>query len=159
MKQVSTLFLKSAVFLIGLTVLALCVFVLPEIAKEMIDVMPVQYELLPILIAMAASTIPFYIALYQALKLLNLIDKNKAFSELSIRALKTIKKSATTIGFLYIACVPYLYIIAEGDDAPGVFAIGLVIIFASIVVAVLAAVLQKLLQNAIDIKSENDLTV
>jgi hypothetical protein len=78
MKQVSTLFLKSAVFLIGLTVLALCVFVLPEIAKEMIDVMPVQYELLPILIAMAASTIPFYIALYQALKLLNLIDKNKS---------------------------------------------------------------------------------
>jgi len=32
-------------------------------------------------------------------------------------------------------------------------------IFASLVVAVFAAVLQKLLKNAIDIKSENDLTI
>ena len=37
--------------------------------------------------------------------------------------------------------------------------VGLVIIFASMVIAVFAAVLQRLLQEAIDIKSENDLTV
>jgi len=36
---------------------------------------------------------------------------------------------------------------------------GLVIIFASVVIAAFAALLQKLLQNAIEIKSENDLTV
>jgi capsular polysaccharide biosynthesis protein len=35
----------------------------------------------------------------------------------------------------------------------------MVIIFASLVIAVFAAVLQKLIKNAIDIKSENDLTV
>ena len=48
---------------------------------------------------------------------------------------------------------------AEIDDAPGIIVIGLVIIFASMVIAVFAAVLQRLLQEAIDIKSENDLTV
>jgi hypothetical protein len=32
-------------------------------------------------------------------------------------------------------------------------------VFASMVIAVFAAVLQKLLQNAMDIKSDNDLTV
>jgi hypothetical protein len=37
--------------------------------------------------------------------------------------------------------------------------IGLVIIFASMVIAVFAAVLQRLLQEAIHIKSENDLTI
>jgi hypothetical protein len=40
-----------------------------------------------------------------------------------------------------------------------VIAIGLVIVGASVAVAVFAAVLQRLLENAIAIKSENDLTV
>ena len=55
--------------------------------------------------------------------------------------------------------MPLFYLIAEMDDAPGIILIGLVLIFASMVIAVFAAVLQRLLQEAIDIKSENDLTV
>ncbi|WP_371326733.1 DUF2975 domain-containing protein [Psychrobacillus sp. OK028] len=42
---------------------------------------------------------------------------------------------------------------------PGVIFVGLVVPFASMMIAVFAAVLQKLLKNAIDIKSENDLTI
>jgi hypothetical protein len=38
-----------------------------------------------------AAAIPFYFALYQAFKLLSYIDGNKAFSELSVKALKNIK--------------------------------------------------------------------
>ncbi|KYD16710.1 hypothetical protein B4119_0276 [Parageobacillus caldoxylosilyticus] len=48
---------------------------------------------------------------------------------------------------------------AEVDDAPGIILIGMVIIFGCMVVAVFASILQKLLKNAIDIKSENDLTI
>jgi hypothetical protein len=55
--------------------------------------------------------------------------------------------------------MPYIVYVADKDDPPGATAIGLVIIVASCVIAVFAAVLQKLLQNAIEIKSENDLTV
>ena len=55
--------------------------------------------------------------------------------------------------------LPLFYLFAEIDDAPGVIFIGLVVPFASMVIAVFAAVLQRLLQEAIDIKSENDLTV
>jgi hypothetical protein len=55
--------------------------------------------------------------------------------------------------------MPFIINAADTDDAPGVVAIGLVIIFASAIVAVFAAVLQKLVQNAVNIKSENDLTV
>ena len=112
-----------------------------------------------VLIDLYASAIPFYFALYQAFKLLSYIDKNKAFSELSVKALKKIKYCAITISILYVLGMPLFYLIAEKDDAPGVIVIGLVIIFASMVIAVFAAVLQKLLQEAIDIKSENDLTV
>lgn len=101
----------------------------------------------------------FYFALYQAFTLLSYIDRNKAFSELSVRALKKIKYSAITISLLLVAGMPLFYLIAEMDDAPGIILIGLVLIFASMVIAVFAAVLQRLLQEAIDIKSENDLTV
>ncbi|TWJ96497.1 hypothetical protein CHCC20487_0827 [Bacillus licheniformis] len=106
-----------------------------------------------------AAAIPFYFALYQAFKLLSYIDQNKAFSELSVRALKNIKYCAITISILFAAGMPLFYLIAEMDDAPGIILIGLVLIFASMVIAVFAAVLQRLLQEAIDIKSENDLTV
>ena len=101
----------------------------------------------------------FYFALYQAFKLLSYIDKNKAFSELSVKALKNIKYCAITISILYVVVMPFVYLVAETDDAPGLIVIGMVIIFASMVIAVFAAVLQRLLKEAIDIKSENDLTV
>ncbi len=42
---------------------------------------------------------------------------------------------------------------------PGIAIIGLTIIFTSVVIAVFTAVLQKLLKNVLDIKSENDFTV
>ena len=112
-----------------------------------------------VLIDLYATAIPFYFALYQAFKLLSYIDKNKAFSDLSVKALKNIKYCAITISILYVAGMPLFFLMADKDDAPGIIVLGLVIIFASIVIAVFAAVLQKLLKDAIDIKSENDLTV
>jgi Protein of unknown function (DUF3036). len=117
------------------------------------------YLLNPLLTGMYMAAIPFFVALYQALRLLSFIDKNEAFSELSVRALKKIKYCAATISILYVAVMPLFYLMAQEDDAPGIVVIGLVITFASIVIAVFAALLQKLLKNAIDIKSENDLTV
>src|SRR5690606_9880550 len=137
-------------------------FLLPKIAKEAINATEsgseLAYVVFGILIIMYVSTIPFYFALYQTLKLLNYIDKNKAFSELSVTALKKIKNCAIIISGLYVVALPLVYVIAEWDDAPGLILIGMVIIGASMVIAVFAAVLQKLLKEAIDIKSENDLT-
>ncbi len=154
MKRGSTLFLRGVVILMGGGVLALCIFVLPRIIGS-IDLG--GYD--PILLGMYVPAIPFFFALYQTLKLLGLIDANNAFSEASVTVLKNIKYCAIAIGALYSAGMPYIFYVAEKDDAPGVVALGLVIIFAAIVVAVFAAVLQKLLRNAIDIKSENELTV
>ncbi len=164
MKRGSTLFLKLAVILIGIPVLALCILVLPQIASVAIQeakngATTLPYMVLGILALMYASAIPFYTALYQAFKLLSYIDKNKAFSQISVIALKKIKHCAITISGLYLVALPFVFIVAQWDDAPGLVLIGMVIIGASMVVAVFAAVLQRLLQEAIDIKTENDLTV
>ncbi|WP_144526458.1 DUF2975 domain-containing protein [Peribacillus simplex] len=160
MKLGTTLFLKIAVIFIGIPVLALCIFFVPEIANFAAELYPdMAYLKYLVFIDLYASAIPFYFALYQAFKLLSYIDKNKAFSELSVRALKTIKNCAITISGLYVLGMPLFYLIADMDDAPGIILIGMVVIFASLVIAVFAAVLQRLLQEAIDIKSENDLIV
>ncbi|MGY0693734.1 DUF2975 domain-containing protein [Virgibacillus sp. FSP13] len=160
MKRGSTLFLKIAVILIGIPILALCIFVVPGIANFAAELYPdIAFIKYLILIVMYGAAIPFYFALYQAFKLLSYIDKNKAFSDLSVRALKNIKYCAIIISILYVVGMPLFYLMAERDDAPGIIVIGMVIIFASMVIAVFAAVLQRLLKQAIDIKSENDLTV
>ena len=151
MKPGSTLFLKGVVICLGITVLVLCYL----IAINLDNVGP--YRL--ILLGMYVPAVPFFVALYQAMRLLSLIDKGKAFSKLSIRALNIIKYCALIISALYAAGMPYIYIVANKDDAPSVIVIGLVVVFASIVVATFAALLQRLLQDAWDIKSENDLTV
>ncbi|HDR7783880.1 MULTISPECIES: DUF2975 domain-containing protein [Bacillus] len=160
MKQGSTLFLKTAIILIGIPVFALCIFLIPNIGNYAAELYPdIAYIKYLILINLYATVIPFYFALYQAFKLVSYIDKGNAFSKLSVRALKKIKQCAVTISVLYVIGMPLFYLIAEKDDAPGIIIIGMLLIFASMVIAVFAAVLQRLLKDAIDIKSENDLTV
>ena len=45
------------------------------------------------------------------------------------------------------------------DDAPGLIIIGMAIAGGAFVVAVFASVLKRLLQDAVNVKSENDLTI
>ena len=159
MKQVTTLFLKLAVIFIGIPVLALCIFLVPHMAnfaaKLYPNIAPMKYL---VFIVMYGAAVPFYFALYQAFNLLRYIDENTAFSELSVKALKNIKCCAITISGLYVLGLPLFHFIAKKVDPP-IGLMGLIIIFASLIIAVFAAILQRLLQEAINIKLENDLTV
>lgn len=158
MKRYSTVILKIALFIIMLPVLALSIYGVPWLARNPVN--PDYANILyPILIGMYVSSIPFYIALFKANQLLCYIDKNKAFSQISVNALNNIKYCAIAFSTLYVVMMPFVYFVAEKDDAPGLVIVGLVPIFASMVIAVFSAVLQRLLQDAIDLKSENDLTV
>jgi hypothetical protein len=138
----STLFLKISVVLMGIPVLALSIFWFPWLVNNPVnpDYATIIY---PILIGIYGSVIPFFAALYQAFKLLSYIDKNQAFSNLSVKALKNIKFNALMISGLYVIVMPFVYLVADLDDAPGLIIIGMVPIFASMVIAVFAAVLQN----------------
>jgi hypothetical protein len=151
--QRSTWFLKATLVLMGLAVAGLCV----GAVWAGFDDKTGLYR--PVMFGLPVTAIPFFVALYQAWKLLNNIDKNEAFSPLSIQALRNIKLCAITITALYAILMPFIFIAGEKDDAPGAILMGLVLMCAPIVVAVFAALLQKLLQNGMDIKSENELTV
>lgn len=154
MKQGSTLFLRLAIILIGLFVLTMCVYVIPLIIST--D----ETELYkPLLIGLYIPAAPFFWALYQSLKILDYIDANNAFSIESVKAFKNIKNCGIIIGIIFVLALPFIYRAADMDDAPGVMLLGLVIVGASFVIAAFSSLLQKLVQNAVDIKTENDLTV
>ncbi|MDA2635479.1 DUF2975 domain-containing protein [Bacillus cereus group sp. BfR-BA-01538] len=159
LKRSSTMFLKVIIFLAGISVLALCILLVPEMANFAANlypnIAPMKYL---VFIVMYGAAVPFYVALYQAFNLLQYIDENTAFSELSVKALKNIKRCAITISSLYVLSLPLFYFIAKKMDPP-IGLVGLIIVFASLVISVFAAILQRLLQEAINIKSENDLTV
>ena len=154
-----TIFLKTVVVLMGIPVLGICIFVLPVLGNFDEWIPKFAYLQYPFLIGMYTTALAFFFALYQALKLLSYIDKNNAFSDLSVKAIRIIKNCAITISCIYVLEMPIFVLMGDTDDSPGLVALGLVFMFASIVIAVFAAVLQKLLINAIEIKSENDLTV
>lgn len=64
--------------------------------------------------------------------------------------LKNIKYCGGIIGIIYGGCMPFLFLLAEKDYAPGLILIGLAFTFTSIVIAVIASVLQNLLEDVID---------
>ena len=158
MKKKETLFLKSLILLIAIAVVTFLIFLTIPLKDELSQPYE-ERDYLPIFTVLYFSAVPFLYGLYQSFKLLTLIDKNKAFSKLAISSLNRIKFSSLGISAIFTIDLPFIFKIADADDAPVLMLFALIIIFATFIVATFAAVLQKLLQNALEIKSENELTV
>ena len=150
--------MKVVILLIAIGVLAgLIWFPQTEGRATNLDLISIYTD--PFIIYIYIASTPFFIGLYQAFKLLNLIDANKAFSQGAVNTLRNMKFAALSlIGFIVLA-IFYIHFFARGDDPAGPTALGIFVSFAATVIATAAAVFQRLLQNAVDIKSENDLTV
>jgi hypothetical protein len=89
---------------------------------------------------------------------LGYIRRNEIFSQRSVRALRTIKYCALAIiGFVAVSVI--FMINGDRDDRPAGVFMRILITFPSMVVAIATAVFERILQNAVDMKSENDLTV
>ena len=154
MKRSSTIFLQVVIVLIGIGALA---FVLLAPQKNAGATLFEKYFNAFVAYTYAASS-PFFVALFQAFKLLGYIGRNEIFSPGSVRALRNIKYCALTIiGFVAISVV--FMIGGDREDRPGGVFMRILVTFPSIVVATAAAIFERILQNAVDIKSENDLTV
>ena len=154
-----TIFLKVVIVLIGIVALAVMIrFPLTEGRAVNLDLFNIYSD--PFIIYGYLASIAFFVALYQAFKLLGYIGQNKAFSLSSVKALRTIKYCAIILSILIVMAAVYIRIFhAKDDDPAGFIAIAILATFTSTVIATAAAVFEKLLQRAVDIKSENDLTV
>ena len=159
MKRISTIFLQAVIVLIGIVALAILIRVpLTEGRAENLDLLSIYAD--PLILYGYAASIAFFVALYKAFKLLGYIGQNKVFTSNSVGALKSIKYCAIVLSILIVTAGVYIKIFHNKEDDPaGFLAICIVTTFASIVVATAAAIFEKILQNAIDMKSENDLTI
>ncbi len=160
MKKTLIIFLQAVIALIGIGVL---IFMLWEPHLEGRNVNATIFQIYfndPFLAYTYAGSIAFFIALYQAFKLLGQIGQNKVFSLNSVKALRSIRYCAIVLSAWIVGAGLYIRMFhAQNDDPAGFLAICIVATFISVVVAIAAAVFEKTLQNAVDIKSENDLTV
>lgn len=159
MKRISIVFLQAVIVLIGIVALAILIrFPLTEGRATNLDLFSIYFD--PFILYGYAISIAFFIALYKAFKLLRYIGQNKVFSSNSVKTLKGIKYCAIVLSILIVLAGLYIRLFHNKEDDPaGFLAICIVTTFASIVVATAAAIFEKLLQNAIDMKSENDLTI
>ena len=151
-KLSSIFFLKIVTFLIGIAVLAVCIYWLPQTAIRDAKVRPGDYSIYPLLICAYGVCITFSVALYQAYKLLSYININNAFSELSLKSLKVIKKCAFTIIFFILFLIVHLRVFAmfTGEDAAGPIALGLIGILVTAIIAAIIDVLQKPIKNILE---------
>jgi hypothetical protein len=115
----------------------------------------------PFLAYVYIGSFAFFVALYQAFRLLGYVGKSEVFSPRSVKAFRTIKYCAMTLVAFLLGAEAYFFIVQrhKSDDIAGGVMMGLLLIFISVVVATAAAVFEKTLQSAVDLKSENDLTV
>lgn len=159
MKRTSIIFLQAVIVLIGIVALAILIrFPLTEGRAANLDLFSIYSD--PFILYGYAASIAFFVALYKAFKLLGYIGQNKVFSSNSVGALKSIKYCAIVLSILIVAAGLYIKIFHNKEDDPaGFLAICIVTTFVSIVVATAAAIFEKILQNAVDMKSENDLTI
>jgi hypothetical protein len=161
MKRSSTIFLQIVIVLLGVAALALLLW---EPQVEGVNKNATNFEIYfqdPFLALVYAGSIPFFIALYQAFRALGYVGRNEVFSPEVVKALRIIKYCALAIiAFVVVEEIVILLMNNRDSDNPGApIFLGILIVFPSIVVAIVAAMFERILQNAVDLKSENDLTV
>jgi DUF2975 family protein len=158
MNRGASLFLRAVVVLIGIGALALLLWEPHLEGRNVHATLFAIYFKDPFLAYVYFASIPFFVGLYQALKVLGYAGRNKEFSPSAVKSVRTMKYCAIALVGL-VAIAEAIIMFGPSDDRAGGVVIGLVIFFAAIVVATATVILERALQNAVDMKSENDLTV
>jgi hypothetical protein len=160
MRRGSTIFLQIVIVAIAIGILA---FLIIEPNLEGRNANSTLFEVYfkdPFLAYIYIASIAVFIGLYQAFKILGYVRQDKVFSQQAVKALRTIKYCGAIFIAFVLGAEAYIVIFQSGkEDIAGGVAMGVMIIFITAVTAVAAAMFERLLQNAVDIKSENDLTV
>ncbi|WP_261806997.1 DUF2975 domain-containing protein [Lapidilactobacillus luobeiensis] len=155
-----TRFLQLALIVLALGLTAVCVLVLPHFLIGVARLFPGAWWW-PLLLGggLYLTAVLFAGILWQAWRLLRRIQQRIAFAPASVKALTLIRDQAFLIGLIYGLELPIFYLWADRDDAPGLLALALVFVGAALVIGVFAGVLKQLLQQALTLQEEHDLTI
>lgn len=160
MKRGSILFLRAVLLLVGLAVLAGLLWEPHLEGRNAHANLVTIYLRDPFLAYVYLGALPFFFGLVQAFRLLGYVGQGQACSPDAVTALRRIKYCAlVVIGFIVGAEVFLILGPNDGEDRAGGVAMGIFTGLPCLVAATTAAVLERVLQNAVELKSENDLTV
>jgi len=154
----STTFLQIITVSVGIGVLALLLWE-PHIEGRNAHATLTQiYFHDPFLAYVYVGSIPFFVALYEAFRLLGWVGSPQgAFSDRAIRSVRVIRNCAkVTIGLILVGGV---FLMVTGDERPPAAFMCLLATLAFLVIGASAAAFERLLRSAVDLKSENDPTV
>src|SRR3954453_18455053 len=96
MKRSSTAFLHTVIVLIGIAVLAFLLWE-PHVEGVNAHATPLEMYFSAFVAYAYAASIPFFVALYQAFKVLGYARRNQVFSQEAVKALRTIKYCALAL--------------------------------------------------------------
>lgn len=158
MRSYKTFILKIIVIVIAALVLYLTLFWLNPTINQYNQLNP-QFAYLSkgLLVCMYLSIIPFYAGIYFILKLINMIEHDDFFTSDAIKFFQIIK--VATLCELVIYGIYSIYIYTHEGFNLSIFPIGLLVMFICFVLYVFIEIIIQLLDKAVNIKLENDLTI
>lgn len=147
------MFLQAVIVLIGMGALA---FLLWEPHVEGINANATTFEIYfhdPFLAYAYTASLSFFVALYQAFKVLNYVGTNEIFSPAAVKALRTIRICVLAmIGFVIVGEV---LILPNADELPPPLFMGFLIVFGSTVIATSTSVFEHILRKAMGNSSKD----
>lgn len=158
MRKNYVIFLKAVLILFGVGLLAFAVFLLPKFAEMAADYYTeLRYLKLPGLIFVYCSAVPFYVALFQGVRICDSILQSDPFSRKNRKAFSIAGICALVVTLMYYAGTVTLVFLQVEHLI--IYIVGVLIGSCALIFALLCAVLDQLLAKAIEIREENDLTV
>ncbi len=160
MKRTSTLFLQVVIVLVGLSVL---VFMLWEPHLEGVNANATTLAEIyfddPFLAYVYAASSAFFVALYQAFKVVGYARRSKVLSQAAVKAIRTIKYCALVLVACIAGAEAYLFTVMRGkDDIAGGTMAGFIMLVIFAIVAAVASWTERFLQNRVQGKSEHGVT-
>ena len=155
LKKSATIFLQVVIVLIGIGVLAVMLWEHNNEGRNADATLFEVYFKDPFLAYAYIASIPFFVALYQAFKVLGYAGQNTVFSPAAVQALRTIKYCAIAlIGFVAVGEI--FMMLGKSDDRAGGVFMGILITLGSVGIATAAAMFERALQHAVAIQSEHN---
>lgn len=153
MKKISTIFWQIVVVLIGVGALSFMLWE-PQLEGRNAQATFFQIYFHDVFLAYVyLASIIFFVALYQAFKALGYARNSQGWSPEILRSVRTIKYCAVAlVGFAMIGEI--ILIFNESDDRAGGVFMGVLVISVSVVVALVAAKLERLGRNTAKLKSK-----
>lgn len=151
MKKGLTVFLQLVVTALGIGIFTLMLW-MPQLEGRNVNATLFEiYFKDPFLAYAYLGSIPFFVALYQIVKVLGYAGQNELSSPAAFKALKTIKISALTTAGAIVGADIFLMIAAHsnGEDAAGAIMLGIIATFICIVIAVAASMYGRVLQKKV----------